>query len=51
MFKTLFGKRPTTKSDVILAAGAAVMAVWKAFDVFNEYKSEQANIEIEENKK
>lgn len=51
MLKNLFGKRPTTKSDVILAAGAAVMAVWKAFDVFNEYKAEQAaTIEIEEKK-
>lgn len=51
MFKGLFGSRPTTKSDVVLAAGAAVMAVWKAVDVFNQYKAEQAtNNEIEEKK-
>jgi hypothetical protein len=40
MFKGLFGSRPTTKSDVVLAAGAAVMAVWKAADVLNQYKKE-----------
>ena len=50
MFKGLFGQRPTTKSDVVLAAGAAVMAVWEAFDVFNQYKAEN-NPQIEENKK
>jgi len=46
--KDLFGARPTTKSDVVLAAGAAVMAVWKAFDVFNQYKNENPINNIKE---
>lgn len=51
MFKGFMQKRPTNKRDVILAAGAAVMAVWKAFDIYNEYKAEQAATnEIEETK-
>lgn len=51
MFKGFMQKRPANKRDVILAAGAAVMAVWKAIDVFNEYKAEQAaTTEIEEKK-
>ena len=50
MLKQFFGKRPTTRGDVILAAGAAVMAVFKAFDVYNGYKSETKNNEIEEKK-
>lgn len=44
--KNLMGSRPTTKSDVVLAAGAAVMAVWKAADVFNQYKTEQEEKEL-----
>lgn len=39
-----FGKRPTTKMDVYLAAGAAVMAVAHFIDVKKQYKTEQ-NIE------
>lgn len=39
-----FGARPTTKMDVYLAAGAAVMAVAHFIDVKKTYKSEQ-NIE------
>lgn len=47
MIKTImgqFGKRATTKVDVYLAAGAAVMAVLHFVDVKKQYKSEQ-NIE------
>lgn len=50
MFAGFFAKRPTQKRDVVLAAGAAVMAVWKAIDVFNDYKADQADNEIEEKK-
>lgn len=46
MLKGLFGKRPVTKADVVLAAGAAVMAVWKAFDTYNEFKTEKAAKEL-----
>lgn len=50
MFKGFFQQRPTQKRDVVLAAGAAVMAVWKAFDTFKEYQADQAPNEIEEQK-
>lgn len=50
MLKQIFGSRPTTKFDVYLTAGAAVMAVLKAFDVHRQYKSEQDN-KTEENQK
>lgn len=39
-----FGKRPTTKIDVYLAAGAAAMAFIHFVDVKKQYKTEQ-NIE------
>ena len=41
MLKQLFGTRPTTKADVYLAAGAAVIAVVKFFDTRHQYKQEQ----------
>jgi len=47
MFKGFFQQRPTQKRDVVLAAGAAVMAVWKAIDVFNDYKKDQQQKEDE----
>lgn len=47
MFKGLMGKRPTNKSDVVMAVGAAVLAVWKAFDTYHEYKQESENTEKE----
>lgn len=46
MFSGLFGKRPTTKSDVILAIAGAVIGLWKAVDTYNEYKIEQEKKEI-----
>lgn len=46
MFKGLFGKRSTTKSDVILAIAGAVIGVWKASDTYREYKKDQENKEI-----
>jgi len=42
MFKHLFGNRPTTKLDVYLAAGAAVIAVIHFFDVKQQRKTEQS---------
>lgn len=41
MFGGLFGKRATTKSDVILAVAAAIISVWKCADTIKEYKAEQ----------
>lgn len=49
IIKSMFGKRPTTKGDVIVAIGAAVLAAFKAGDVYREYKAELANPEIKEN--
>lgn len=42
MFKGLFGKRPTTKSDVILAIAGAVIGLWKAVDTYSEFKNEKS---------
>lgn len=41
MLKDLFGKRATTRVDIVLAFGAAIMAAVKAVDVLNTYKTEQ----------
>lgn len=41
MLRQLLGSRPTTKMDVYLAAGAAVMAVAHFFSVKNQYHTEQ----------
>lgn len=49
MIKGLFGNRPTTRVDIILAAGAAVIAVVHFFDVKHQYKTE--NDEKKENEK
>jgi hypothetical protein len=47
MFKGLFSKRPTTKGDIVLAIGAAVLAAWKAVDTIKDYKEEQSDDEKE----
>lgn len=47
MFKKLFTKQPTGKSDVVMAVAAALIAGWKAVDTFRDYKSEQENKENE----
>lgn len=49
MLKQLFGTRPTTKMDVILAAGAAVMAVANFISIKKQYQTEQEDTN-EENK-
>lgn len=49
--KGFFGKRPTTKGDVIVAVGAALLAALKAGDVYREYKAESATTESKENDK
>lgn len=41
MLKQLFGKRPTSKADVILAGAAVVIAAVKFIDVKKQYKTEQ----------
>lgn len=46
MFK-IFGKRPTTKFDVAMALVGAAMGVWKAYDTVTDFKTEQAEKEIE----
>lgn len=45
MFKSLFTPRRTTKSDVVLAIGAALAAAWKAVDTYNTFKEENKEIE------
>ena len=50
MFKGLFGTRPTTKSDVILAIAGAIIGVWKATDTIKEYKAVQADTDKENEK-
>lgn len=47
MLRSLFGARPTTRGDVILAVVAGVMAVFHAADVAHQFKQEQAEQEIE----
>lgn len=49
MFKGLFGQRPTTKSDVIMALAGALIGVWKAADTIKEYKAVQADENKENN--
>lgn len=46
MLKSIFGTRPATRVDVVLAAGAAVMAVINFINIKQQYKTEQ---EEEEN--
>lgn len=49
MFKGIFGagsRRPTSKSDVVMAVAAALIGVWKATDVVKDYRHEN-----EENEK
>lgn len=41
VLKTIFGKRSTTKADVILALAGAFIAVVKAIDTSKQYKLEQ----------
>lgn len=41
MLKQIFGSRPTTRTDVGLAVGAVVFAIFKAVDTVNQYKKEQ----------
>lgn len=47
MLKSFFGRRPTTRGDVIIATVAAVMAIFHAVDVTHQFKTEQADQEIE----
>ena len=41
MIRAIFGKRSTTKADVVMAIGAALVGLWKAYDTVNDYKTEQ----------
>jgi len=45
MLKGIFGNRPANKMDVLLAAGAAVMAIVGLANTFHEYKSAEAEKE------
>lgn len=47
MFGNLFGKRATTKSDVVMSIAMAVIGVWKAYDTSKQYKIEQEVKEID----
>ena len=46
MFAALFGKRSTTKADVVMALVAAATALWKAYDTVNDYKVDNQVKEI-----
>ena len=46
MFK-MFGKRPTSKFDVVMAIAGAVVAAWKAVDTVKDFKHEQDEKENE----
>ena len=46
MFK-IFGKKQTSKFDVVMAIGGAIVAVWSAIDTVKDFKSETENQEIE----
>jgi hypothetical protein len=48
MLKSFMGKRPTTKSDVVVSVVAAVMAAYKAFSTYKEYKAEEVIVAVEE---
>lgn len=41
MFKSIFGRRPTTRGDVIIAVVGVVVAAFHATDVIHQFKSEQ----------
>lgn len=41
MLKQIFGKRATTKADVILAGAAVIIAAVKFIDVKKQYSTEQ----------
>lgn len=47
MLKSLFGRRPTTRGDVIIAVVGVVVAAFHATDVVHQFKTEQADQEIE----
>lgn len=47
MLNGIFGKRPTTKGDVIMAIGALAIAAFKVIDTLKEFKAEQNKKEIE----
>jgi|JI10StandDraft_1071094.scaffolds.fasta_scaffold979280_2 hypothetical protein len=46
MFK-MFGNRKTTKFDVIMAAAAAVVAVWKAVDTAKDFQQDNQEEETQ----
>lgn len=46
----LFGKRKTTKPDVIMAIAGAVVGIWKAHDTITKYKVDHEVEEKEEKK-
>lgn len=46
--KGLFGSRPANKFDVVLAAGAAVMAIAGFFNTYHEFKTAEAEKENEQ---
>lgn len=48
MFKSLFGRRTTTKSDVVFGIAGAIIGIWKCLDTIKEYKAdhESENQEI-----
>jgi len=47
MLKSLFGRRPTTRGDVIIAVVGVVVAAFHATDVIHQFKSEQDTEEQE----
>lgn len=47
MIKNLFKKGTTSKTDVAMAVAGALVGVWKAFDTYRDYKSDQEEQELE----
>lgn len=41
MLKHLFGTRATTRADVVIGFGAAILAAYKAFDTAKQYNTEK----------
>jgi hypothetical protein len=37
----LFEKRPTSKTDVVMAIGAVIVAGWKAIQTIQDYNQEK----------
>jgi hypothetical protein len=44
-WKQIFEKKPTSKTDIVMALGAVIVAGYKAVTTIQDYKSETKEIE------